>query len=94
MDNDAELELAARIAATERAIKRHCRRNGIAMTPVRYEVGEATAAKFLGYESPDAIAKHAREGTNRVPFRLLNNRRLYRILDIAREIERTYNGGR
>ncbi|ADG17049.1 hypothetical protein BC1002_3004 [Paraburkholderia atlantica] len=88
---DLDAGLAARIAATARQIERYCRRNEIAVA-ADGGIDEAAAAKVLGYAGPDALRRQAAEGVNRVPFRLLGNRRLYRILDLAREIERSYNG--
>ncbi|MEM5419838.1 hypothetical protein [Paraburkholderia ferrariae] len=80
-----------RIRATVRAIDRYCARNKIPIA-IDGAVDEATAATLLGYSSADALRKQASDGVNRVPYRVLGNRRLYRKADIAAEIERTYNG--
>ena len=85
-------ELERRIRATVRRIRDYCRRNAIPMA-VDGAIDEATAALLLGYAGADALRKQAADGTNHVPYRLLGNRRLYRDIDIAREIERTYSGG-
>ncbi|MEX3785498.1 hypothetical protein [Paraburkholderia sp. BR14374] len=90
MSDDAEL--AARIAVTARQIERYCRRNEIAIA-ADGAIDEAAAAKVLGYAGPDALRRQAADGVNRVPFRLLGNRRMYRTVDLARAIERSYNGG-
>ncbi|MGF6470139.1 hypothetical protein [Paraburkholderia youngii] len=90
-DQPDDAELARRIAKTARDIRAFCRRNDIAVA-ADGAVDEAAAAQVLGYASGDALRKQAAEGVNRVPFRLLGNKRLYRALDLAREIERSYNG--
>ncbi|MGF6467604.1 hypothetical protein [Paraburkholderia youngii] len=87
-----EAELARRIAATARAIERYCRKKGVPIA-IDGAVDEETAALMLGYASADALRKQAAEGLSRMPYRLLGNQRKYRALDIAREIERSYNGG-
>lgn len=53
-------------------------------------VCEQDAAELLGYSTCDALRKQASEGTTRIPYRLLGNRRLYRIRDLATDIERNY----
>ncbi|AVA33433.1 hypothetical protein [Cupriavidus metallidurans] len=89
--NDLD-EPERRVRATVRRIRDYCRRNGIPMA-IDGAIDEETAALMLGYAGADSLRKQASDGTNRVPYRLLGNRRLYRDLDIAREIERSYSGG-
>ena len=81
--------LDSRIEATSRMLLDACRDRDIRLSG-DLAVSESDAAELLGYSCGDSLRKQVSEGVGRVPYRKLGNRRLYRIRDLAAEIERTY----
>ncbi|WP_312600836.1 hypothetical protein [Pseudomonas luteola] len=78
-----------RVEATTRMLISACQERDIRLAG-DMAVSEAAAAELLGYSSADSLRKQVAEGVNRLPFRTIGNRRMYRITDIAKEMERTY----
>ncbi|MCY1526199.1 hypothetical protein D9M68_612050 [compost metagenome] len=78
-----------RVEATTRLLLETCRQREMRLSG-DLAVSENDAADLLGYASGDALRKQVSESVCRIPYRLLGNRRLYRIRDLAAEIERTY----
>lgn len=81
--------LDQRVEATARLLMDTCRERDIRLSG-DLAVSESDAADLLGYSSGDSLRKQVSEGICRLPYRKLGNRRLYRIRDLAAEIERTY----
>jgi hypothetical protein len=86
------VELEQCIRATAREIRGFCKRNKVAVA-ADGAIPEEWAARALGYASADTLRKQCADALCPVPHRLLGNKRLYRIVDIAREIELKYNDG-
>jgi hypothetical protein len=82
------LDRARRIAATEAVIREACMRDDVPVT-ANGAISERDAARALGYRSSDGLRHQATEGTNRIPFFVIGNRRFYKIHDLAAEMERT-----
>lgn len=81
-----------RIEATTRLLLETCREREIRLSG-DHAVSENDAADLLGYSSGDTLRKQVNEGICQLPHRRLGNRRLYRLRDLAVEIERTYGHG-
>ncbi|MCA3187907.1 MULTISPECIES: hypothetical protein [unclassified Cupriavidus] len=88
MDDD---EFERRIRATAIAIREWCGRNDVAIAGDD-SVCESAASRILGYRSGDALRKQAAQGRNQIPFRLRGNVRFYRVVDLSRTIETSWNG--
>lgn len=81
-----------RVEATARLLLDTCKERDIRLSG-DHAVSENDAADLLGYSSGDTLRKQVSDGICHLPYRRLGNRRLYRLRDIAVEIERTYGRG-